>query len=139
MRKNVILIIVSFIIGFSLGIPVMVRNYVNDFREHHLDYASGDKKEAVERDGDIEAYKFIVDSISKSEMPCNVFGYAFIMSVKHNYAPANYDIYKALVSAYGGYENMNDKMKYMAKYFLKRGASEDEKECIVALKELNDD
>ena len=115
--------------------PKVYRSF-NDVREVNYDCLSGDKKHAVCEDGDVDAYKFLVDSISKSQMPCNIFGYAFIMATRYNYTPANYDLYIALDKAYGGYEHLNDEMKYLALYFLKRGVKEGDKKCIRQIKML---
>lgn len=91
--------------------------------------------------GDVSTYKALLDSVRND--PRVAYGnssfidYSLIMAHYYDYAPANYDVYTALVSVFGKEDTDSNTMK-MALFYLERGARKGDIPCIDKLKEINE-
>ena len=106
--------------------------------DHHN--PTTDTRVKIFEHGDVNSYKFLVDScrLDKQNFSHYLF-YSFIMANTYNYVPANYDVYKALTSAYSpsnGIGKIDDKTKSIALFYLMRGAYKGYHPAIDELKRL---
>ena len=141
MKYKYIIYIVSAIVGFSIGILVNWTSFTKPEESvTEIEFASYNKKKAIVEKGDTIAYKHVVDSIKTNYPNCgNYFYYSLVMVLAYDYAPANYDIYTALHDLYSSSnkaEQIDDKTKQLALFFLENGAKKGNKECINKLNEL---
>ena len=104
---------------------VIVMACINRYNYEHRN-PTPDIRVKIYEHGDVKSYKFLVDSCrSDKQNFSHYLFYSFIMANKYNYVPANYDVYKALVSAYSprnGIGRIDEKTKSIALFYLMRGA-----------------
>lgn len=131
-KDNILFLAKSFLstfLGFALGwiiigtffpcivyTPQTIRPY---------NYPHVQEKRKIVMEGDTAAYHFVVDSIvNDPNVPYpNYLYYSYVMANKHNYALANYDVYKALLDICDSMNFQNEKINSMALFYLRRGAS----------------
>ena len=102
-----------------------------------IDASSWWQKKAIIENCDTTAYQHVIDSILINERvpKVNGFYYAFLMATKYKYIPANYDAYYCLKNAYQHFDSLDANTRYMALFFLRRGAKLGDPRCKSVIKE----
>ena len=141
---NKVRIFIFFLCGalsafiFIIGTEI-VMNYIDYYNYEHRN-PTPDIRVKIYEHGDVKSYKFLVDSCrSDKQNFSHYLFYSFIMANKYNYVPANYDVYKALVSAYSprnGIGRIDEKTKSIALFYLMRGAYKGHRPAIDELRRL---
>lgn len=128
MKKRILLYTICLLIGFIYAGKDLIYGLK---ALEPIDVCSYQKKLDVIKKGDIEAYKFIVDSIRNDGMSPkgNNFYYSLVMSIAYEYPPANYDVYTALRYTFGDIDKMDKDTREMAIHFLKKGAKANDINC----------
>lgn len=106
-----------------------------------LNAASYYEKRSCINNGDVDAYIHVRDSILNTPgIPhCNYFYYALTMATKHDYKPANYDVYRALKMAMDMFGKPNECAMSMARLYLEHGAKSGDKRCIDEMERIKND
>jgi len=147
LKKNIldkVKVFIFFLLGaLSVSVVIIGAEIVNGYiyiynYEHHKPIP--DIRVDIFKHGDVHSYKFLVDScrLDKQNFSHYLF-YSFIMANTYNYVPANYDVYRALTSAYSpsyGIGKIDDKTKSIALFYLKRGAYKGYRPAIDELRRL---
>lgn len=119
----------------------MMGDIVDFYYEKKLEvYISSIDKKAIVEDGNVEEYQKFVDSVRNDKRVAynksNYIDYSLVMAHRHDYAPANFDIYVALMSVFGE-ENTDSITRELALYYLNRGANSGDSLCLKEVAKRN--
>lgn len=128
----VLLMAVVFILPFVERINDLLYPFRDTITYSTWSSSSFYEKKAIVNKGDTACYKHVVDSIRSHSQFGYYFYYSFVMAMKYDYTPANYDVYMSLADTYRK-ENevgeMDDGIKELGVYFLRRGAVRGDQRC----------
>lgn len=133
-RRNFILVMLveAVLLPFVISINTLVDLSHKKIEFNTWTSSSFYEKRAIVETGDTLCYKHVLDSIRKNSPYGDYFYYSFVMAMKHDYIPANYDVYCSLYETFSpanGVGEIDEKTKRIAMYFLERGAALGDQRC----------
>ena len=105
MKYKSLLFIIIFFTCFSGGF--LLCKYTFHRCNNVIDFSHEDSvKTAVLINGDTSAYNELKTICNSAGRPYDIFYHALVMANRHNYTPANLDVYKSLTQVYDSFPNL---------------------------------